>query len=53
MSKAYIKPLNGKYYGTVVAYQVNINSGWHEIEIWNTDNSEPSQREIELRRYEY
>ena len=46
--KAWIKPLDGKYYGTIIVIQ----DGQHRtsIEIWCNADFEPSDRELDLWR---
>ena len=44
--KAELAPLGGKYYGTIVNITTDKGAD-HQITLWNTDDWEPSDRELE------
>lgn len=45
--KIYLEELKGKYYGTVIRYQVSPEDTEKSIEVWDMGDYTPSRRQLE------
>jgi hypothetical protein len=44
--KAKLKPLEGKYYGTIIEINFDDGNEGEVIKLWNNDDRTPSEREL-------
>lgn len=47
IKRAFIQPLRGKYYGTIICI-TDINNKIHEIKLWDSSSGIPSIRELNI-----